>query len=104
MSSGPMHRWSKEKLFEVKAYLEGKDPTTFAREDHHLTIDYIAQRYLPDDYERSGEEYQASRAKRIAKIDENYDRAMRGEPPQEVEIKEDPEFAEWLKATLSNKS
>lgn len=95
-SSKPMERWSSGKLGEVKDYLEGKHPGTWSREDHYLAAEFVIQRYLPSDENRTQQQYEASMRDLRAKIDWNIDNP---DAPKE-EIKDDPEFAQWLKDAL----
>lgn len=91
-----MERWSSERLSEVKSYLEGKHPKTWSRDDHYLSLEFVIQRYLPADEPRTQGEYDAAIRDLKAKIDWNIDHP---DAPKE-EVKEDPEFAAWLKETL----
>jgi hypothetical protein len=95
----PMQRWSQDKLLQVKTYLETKDPATFTREDHYMTLEYLAMRYLPADDARTETQWQEKRAELRAKIDLNIDHPDRPKEP----VKDDPDFAEWLKQLLSKK-
>ncbi len=96
LHSGEVERWSPERLAEVKGYLEGKPPETFSREDHHLCIDFLMHRYYPKDepVDRVTWESQARELK--AQVDWNL-----AHPEERVaEVPEDPDFADWMKATL----
>lgn len=95
----PMKRWTPEKLLEVKVYLETKAPSLFTREDHYLVVDYLAMRYLPEDDNRTEEEWQAARTKLHRKIDLNIDHPDRPKEP----VIEDPDFADWLRNHLSKR-
>jgi hypothetical protein len=95
-----MERWTKERLQEVKTYLEGKDPAALTREDHYLTIEYLVHRYMPADSGITEAEWRARRAELCAKIDWNIDHP---DVPKEF-AKEDPAFAEWLDDLFNNKN
>lgn len=75
----------------------------FAREDWYMVLDYMFQRYLPKDCQKTEAEYQKVRAEKIVKIDENFERTKLGEASPQGQIKDDPEFAEWLKIHLNRK-
>lgn len=94
-----MSRWSQDRLLQTKVYLETKDPATFTREDQYLTAEYLFMRYLPEDDQRTEAQWQAVRSELHRKIDLNIDYP---DGPKEP-VKDDPEFAEWLKQTLSKK-
>lgn len=98
-SDKPMERWSRNKLAEVKSYLEEKDPHIWSREDHHLSAEFVIQRYLPSDEVRTQRQYETTLRNLKAKIDRNIDCS---DVPEE-QIKEDPEFAVWLKYHLGTK-
>ncbi len=91
-----MDRWSSDRLGEVKNYLEGKHPGTWSREDHYLAAEFVIQRYLPADEKRTQQQYEASMRDLKDKIDRNIDTPN---APKE-EVKDDPEFAKWLKDAL----
>jgi hypothetical protein len=62
---GRMKRWDEEKLKRVKDYLEAKPPAAFTLRDWMLVVDYLAQRYLPQDDQRT--ERQWRRTRRVMK-------------------------------------
>lgn len=92
----PAARWNKEKLLEVKTYLEGKQPAELKREDHYLIVEYLIQRYLPADCDITETQYRTRLAALNAKVDRNIDHPDDPLTP----FKEDPEFAAWLKENL----
>lgn len=91
-----MERWSSGKLDDVRSYLESKHPGTWSREDNYLAAEFVIQRYLPADEKRTQQQYEASMRDLKAKIDRNINNP---DAPKE-EVKDDPEFAEWLKDAL----
>lgn len=91
-----MERWSSDRLADVKAYLEEKHPETWSREDHYLAVEFVIQRYLPIDEKRTQVQYDLAIRDMKTKIDWNIDNP---DAPKE-EVKEDPEFAAWLKEAL----
>jgi len=98
-SSNSMERWSSQKLADVKAYLENSESCAWTREDHYLATEYVIQRYLPADEARTQGQYDATMRDLKAKIDWNIDHP--GAPNEE--FKDDPGFAEQLKAILSTR-
>ncbi len=100
-SGGEVERWTPEKLAEVKTYLETKPPETFTREDHYLCVDFLFHRYYPKDEPITKAAWEKRRGELRAKIDWNIDHPEEAKAAAR-EVKEDPEFAEWLKKTLGN--
>lgn len=100
LNGGEAERWSTEKLAEVKSYLEGKPAETFTREDHHLCVDFLLHRYFPKDVAITKATWEERRGDLLSKVDWNIDHPEEAKSSQEV--KDDPDFAEWLKNTLSN--
>lgn len=94
----PMERWSQEAIAELKTYFENKQQGEFTKEDHYLVVDWLMQRYLPPDINRTEGEHQEILRSLYKKIDDVIERQERGEP--EPEIKDDPDFAKWLDETL----
>jgi hypothetical protein len=99
-----MQRWSPDKLAELKHYLETKPPKTFTREDHYLMVEWLVQRYLPKDDQRSEAKYQAALAVLQGRVDKNLELLAIGEKLEPTQVEEDPDFAAWLKQHLSQKS
>lgn len=97
--SVPMERWTPERLLEARVYLESKDPSTLTREDHYLVADYLVMRYLPKEDRRTEAEWQRARTALREKIDFNIAHPERAQEP----VKDDPDFAEWLKRKLRKK-
>jgi hypothetical protein len=95
----PMKRWSSDRLLQVLVYLETKDPATLTREDHYMTAEYLMMRYLPKDDAMTEAQWQRKSAKLRAKIDFIIDHPDRPAEP----IKDDPEFAEWLRNRFRKK-
>lgn len=76
----PMHRWSAEQLARAKAYLETRRSEDFTTEDHYLIVDYLVQRYLPEDDVRTEAAWQATQAELRAKVDANIEKAKNRKP------------------------
>lgn len=96
-----VERWSPEKLAEVKAYLETKPSQTFTREDHYLCVDFLFHRYYPKDEPVLKSTWNKRRGELREKIDWNIDH-LEEAANKFREVPEDPDFAEWLKKTLSD--
>lgn len=93
----PMDRWPPEIMAELKSYLESKSDE-FTKDDYYLAVEWLMQRYLPQDINRTEREHQDILRSFYKKVDAAIQRMERGEPPPEV--KDDPDFAQWLNKTL----
>lgn len=68
-------RWSRDDFDSVREYLEGKAAADYTPEDWMLMVDWIVQRYLPDQVIRSEAEYLAVRAQIMGKVQANIESA-----------------------------
>ena len=100
-----MARWSPERFSEVKTYLETKPPDELTEEDWNLVVEWLGQRYLPDDGSMTEERWQRRLDEFRAKI---AFRIRNPGPPEPqtyvtgvVERAGDPEFTKWLNEHLS---
>ena len=96
-----MHRWSPEVMGDIKAYLESKQDGEITKEDRYLVVDWLMQRYLPPDTNRTESEHQEILRSLHRKVDDVIGRQERGDPAPK--IKDDPDFAHWLEETLKGK-
>lgn len=100
-----MARWSPERFSEVKTYLETKPPDELTEEDWNLVIEWLGQRYLPDDGSMTEERWQ----NRLAEFRERIAfRIINPGPPKPhtyvtgvVETAGDPEFTKWMQEKLA---
>lgn len=83
----PLERWSIGKLMEVKDQLESKDPKQWTVEDNLQAVEFVHQRYLPQDEPITETQWKARRAKFQDQIEENIRKA-------ELGISEEPS---WIK-------
>lgn len=102
-SQEPMHRWSPEKLATIKTYLETKSADLFTKDDHYLAVEWLAQRYLPADIDRTEADHRQSLESLYRKVDANISRVERGETEPSAEIAPDPDFAAWMRNVLMAK-
>lgn len=70
---GMMQRWSESELSLVKLYLQSLPPGTWTLKDHMMAVDFVVQRYLPQDELKTEAEWLASRAVLMGKVKANYD-------------------------------
>jgi hypothetical protein len=78
----PMQRWSPEQLAQTKAYLEARRPKDITTDDHYLIVDYLVQRYLPQDDVRTEAQWQEAKTKLRAKVDANIEKAKPRKPDE----------------------
>lgn len=64
-------RWSTSELEEKKAYLENKSAEEFTAKDHHLSAEWVIQRYLPVGEEPTPEQWSEVSGDIQQKIDIN---------------------------------
>lgn len=83
----PLQRWSIDKLMEVKDQLESKDPKQWTVEDNLQAVEFVHQRYLPQDEPITETQWQARRARFQEQIEENIRKT-------ELGISEEPS---WIK-------
>lgn len=95
-----MRRWSSDEMDAIKRYLETRPEESFTRTDHHLAVEWLAQRYLPDNLDRTEKDHQKILSAFYEKIDAKIDRIERGEAEEVNEIKPDSDFANWMKGEL----
>lgn len=69
--AGEWMRWNKKQLDDVKKQIEGKDPADYTINDWMLLVDWIVQKYLPDDVINEESEYLAVRSVLAGKIQAN---------------------------------
>jgi hypothetical protein len=55
-------RWSKEELASKKQYLETKNPAEFMPDDWMMVVDYLVQKYLPQDVMMDDAKWQEKRS------------------------------------------
>ena len=68
---GAMERWNASELKIVKLYLETLPPGEFTLDDHMMTVDYLAQRYLPAEDLRTEAEWLAVRSTLMGRVQAN---------------------------------
>jgi hypothetical protein len=71
---GSMYRWTPGELQLVKLYLETLPPEQFTLDDHMMLVDYLVQRYLPEDDLRSEAEWLAVRATLMGRVQANMEK------------------------------
>lgn len=65
---GAMARWAPAELELVKAYLQSIPPAEFTLDDWMMLVDYIVQRYLPDDDMRTEAQWLATRSNMMGRV------------------------------------
>lgn len=76
---GAMERWTDSDLELVKLYLETLPPDEFTLDDHMMTVDYLAQRYLPPEELKSEAEWLATRSTLMGRVQANIDKVTAAE-------------------------
>lgn len=71
---GTMERWTGSELKLVKLYLETLPPGEFTLDDHMMTVDYLAQRYLPAEELKTEAEWMATRSTLMGRVQANMDK------------------------------
>ncbi len=66
-----MLRWNTEELAGVKLYLELLPPSQWTLDDHMMAVDYVVQRYLPQDQLKTEAEWLATRANLMGTVQAN---------------------------------
>lgn len=84
----PLQRWSIDTLKEVKDQLESKDLKQWTVEDNLQAVEFLHQRYLPQDEPITEAQWQVRRANFQEKIEDNIRK-------DELGISEEPS---WIKA------
>lgn len=69
--AGAMRRWSPGELKLVKLYLELLPPERWSMDDHMMMVDYLVQRYLPEDDLRTESEWLSTRATLMGRVQSN---------------------------------
>lgn len=68
---GLMGRWTPAELALVRIYLEALPPAQWTLDDHMLAVDYVVQRYLPEDAIVTEAEWLTTRATMMGKVQAN---------------------------------
>ncbi|SDH26859.1 hypothetical protein [Nitrosomonas sp. Nm132] len=68
---GMIRRWDKGELALVKLYLEALPPEQFTLDDWGMVVDFLVQRYLPEDELRTEAEWLATRSGLMGKVQAN---------------------------------
>jgi hypothetical protein len=71
--AGAMERWNDAERELVKLYLEHLPPAQWSLDDHMMSIDFLAQRYLPLDDMRTEAEWLATRSSLMGRVQANMD-------------------------------
>lgn len=98
-----MIRWDPERLAKTKDYLETKPTEKFTEDDWNLVIEWLGQRYLPDDRSMIEERWQQRLAEFREKISYRIKNPElpREREPSVVESAGDPEFTKWMQEQLA---
>lgn len=68
---GAMLRWTPGELAAVKLYLQSLPPAAFSLDDWMLVVDYLVQKYLPQDVMMQEADWQAARASMMGRVQAN---------------------------------
>src|SRR3546814_1590399 len=63
-----MVKWTPDEQRLARLYLESMPPGQFSLDDWSLLVDYIAQRYLPQDFARTAAEWMATKSVIMGKV------------------------------------
>lgn len=77
--AGSWQRWTDDDLGLVGLYLRSLPPEDWTLDDHMMVVDYIAQRYMPDDDLRTEAEWMASRAVTMGRVQANMEALTAGQ-------------------------
>lgn len=66
---GAMARWSRAELALVRLYLQSLAPSAYTLDDWLMVVDYLVQRYLPEDDLRTEAEWLATRAAMMGRVE-----------------------------------
>ena len=77
--AGSWQRWSDDDIGLVGLYLRSLPPDDWTLDDHMMVVDYIAQRYMPDDELRTEAEWMASRAAMMGRVQANMEALTAGQ-------------------------
>lgn len=69
--AGAMERWNESELKLVRLYLETLPPGEFTLDDHMMTVDFLAQRYMDPAELRSEVEWLATRSTLMGRVQAN---------------------------------
>lgn len=69
--AGAMERWTDAERALVKLYLEHLPPAEWTLDDHMIAVDWLAQRYLPEDDMRTEAEWLSTRASLMGRVQAN---------------------------------
>lgn len=72
---GSMYRWTPEELQLVRVYLSSLSPAEFTLDDHMMLVDYLVQRYLPENDLRTEAEWLTTRAMLMGRVQANMEKA-----------------------------
>ena len=68
---GSMLRWSEDEIALVRIYLTRLSPEQFELDDHMLLVDYLVQKYLPENQLRSESEWLTTRSALMGRVQAN---------------------------------
>lgn len=71
-----MERWTKDELRFVKLYLESLFVGDWTLDDHMMAVDYVVQRYLPDDELKTEADWLSIRSGLMGKVQANLSEAI----------------------------
>lgn len=71
---GSVQRWDAAELSLVQIYLESLPPAKWTLDDHMLSIDFVVQRYLPQDVLAAEAEWLVTRAGLMGKVQANLEK------------------------------
>lgn len=69
--AGAMERWSDAERSLVKIYLEHLPPEAWTLDDHMMAVDFLVQRYMPEDDMRTEAEWLSTRASLMGRVQAN---------------------------------
>lgn len=72
--AGVMERWTDSERSLVKLYLEHLPPGEWTLDDYMLSVDYLAQRYLPEDDMRAEAEWLTTRSSLMGRVQANMEK------------------------------
>ena len=79
---GAMRRWSREELGIVKLYLESLPPDQWTLDDNMMMVDYLTQRYMPEDDMRTEAEWLSTRSNLMGRVQAN----MESITPEQADV------------------
>lgn len=69
--AGTMERWTPAEVSLVELYLKHLPPAEWTLDDHMMVVDWLAQRYLPQDDMRSEADWLSTRASLMGRVQAN---------------------------------